>query len=253
LGKRSFKQDKSGQVIIVSALLVALILLSTALYVIEVGKEVPTVDASQGNVFSDYKQAATNTLISALANATNGGTSTILGTDLSELKTILLSNSYQALLTMDYSILNSSYYQNGIWISWGADGHGVSSIYASFAFASYSPSASSNVDYSVNVTTAVNLSGNIQQLNETTKQVNLTVNVSNEDKAALAQNFAFSYQNETDWVDVNYPNITSFGNGTYAVSFNAQTPQVSDPLVVSLKCQDQRGIFVGANLTCTSM
>ena len=79
MGKRSFRRDKSGQVIIVSALLVALLLLSTALYVIEVGKQVPTVDAGESNVFLGYKQSTRSTLISALANATDGGNPNILG------------------------------------------------------------------------------------------------------------------------------------------------------------------------------
>ncbi len=252
MGKRSFRQDKSGQVLIVSALLVALILLSTALYVIEVGKEVPTVDTRQTDVFSAYQQSARSTLISALANATDGGNPNILETDLAELKTVILSNSYQALLTIDYNTLNSSGYQDGLYISRGANGQGVSSAYASFAFASSSPSATSNMEYTVNVTSAVNFSGNCHQLNETTKRVNLTVSILNEGKPALAQNFAVSYLNATDWVDVDSPDIYSFGNGTYSVSFNAQTPQLSDPLVVSLVCQDERGIFVGANLTCTT-
>jgi len=251
MGKRGFKRDSSGQVLIVSALVVALLLLSTALYVIEIEKKVPTVDASDGNVFSGYKQSARSTLISALANATDGGDTGILAADLNELKTALLSHSYQAMLTMDYNTLNSSGYQNGFWISWGANGQGVSSAYATFVFASSSPSATSNLEYAVNVTSAVNLMGNYQ-LNDTTKQVNLTVNVLNEGKAALAQNFTFSYQNETDWVRVDSPSITNFGNGTYVVSFNAQTPQLNDPLVVSILCQDKRGIFVGANITCTS-
>jgi hypothetical protein len=251
MGKRSFKRDNSGQVIIVTALLVALLLLSTALYVMEVEKEVPTV-AAENDAFAGYKQSARSTLISALANATDGGNSGILGTDLSELKTAIISHSYQALLTIDYNTLNSSGYQNGFLISWDANGQGVSSAYATFALASSSPSATSNLEYAINVTSAVNLSGNYQQLNDTTKQVDLTVNVQNEGKAALAQNFTFSYQNATDWIQVDSPSITSFGNGTYAVSFNAQTPQPYDPLVVSLLCQDKRGIFVGANLTCTS-
>jgi hypothetical protein len=240
----------SGQVLIVSALLVALLLLSTGLYVIEVEKEVPTVDASEGKVFSDYKQSARNTLISALANATDGGTPVILETDLAALKNVILSNSYQALLTINYNTLNSSGYQNGLWIFWGANGRGVSSAFASFVFASSSPSATSNMEYALNVTSAVNLSGNCQQLNDSTKLVHLTVSVLNEGKATLAKNFTFSYQDSADWVAVDSPSITSFGNGTYAVSFKAQMPQLVDQVVVSLVCQDERGIFVGANITC---
>lgn len=252
MGKRSFKRDRSGQVLIVTALLVSLLLLSTALYVIEVEKEVPTVDAGEGNVFSGYKQSVRSTLISALANATSGGDRGILAADLAELKTAILSHSYQALLTMDYNTLNSSGYQNGFWIIWGTNGQGVSSVYASFVFASSSLSATSNLEYAINVTSEVNLSGNYQQLNDTTKQVNLIVNILNEGKPALANNFTFSYQNATDWIRVDSPNTTNFGNGTYATSFYAETPQSNDPLVVSVLSQDERGIFVGANVTCTS-
>lgn len=252
MGKRSFKRNSSGQVLIVTALLVSLLLLSTALYVIEVEKEVPTVDAGEGNVFSGYKQSARSTLISALANATSGGDRGILAADLTELKTAILSHSYQALLTMDYNTVNSSSYQNGFLISWGTNGQGISSVYATFVFASSSPSATSNLEYAINVTSEVNLSGNYQQLNDTTKQVNLTVNILNEGKPALAHNFTFSYQNATDWIRVDSPNTTNFGNGTYATSFYAETPQPNDPLVVSVLSQDERGIFVGANVTCTS-
>jgi hypothetical protein len=249
--KQSFRRDSSGQVIIVTALLVSLIFLSTALYVIEVEKKVPSVDANQDCDFSTYKQSARSTLISALANATRGGPQNILSTDLAELKTVILSNSYQNMLTVDCATLNSSGYQNGVRISWGDKGQGISSAYATFAYSSLSPSASSKLEYEINVTSAVSLSGNYQQIDQNTKQVHLYVNVLNEGKSALAQNFTFSYQNSTDLVMVDSPNVTSFGDGAYTISFNAQTPQQNEPLVVSLLCQDQRSIFVGTNVTCT--
>ena len=250
MGKLDFRRNCSGQVLIVSALLVAILLLSTALYVIEVGKQVP-IASTETDVFFDYQQTVRNTLISALANVTDNGSSSILGTDLAELNTAILSSSYQALLTMEYTLLNSSNYQNGLWVSWGTHGLGVSSAYASFRFESSIPSASSNIEYAVNVTSTVKINGDYHQIDYTTKQVNLTVNMLNEGKAALAHNFIFSYQNIADWVPADSPSIASFGNGTYTASFNAKTTTLNDPLVVSLRCQDARGIFVGANLTCT--
>ena len=76
------------------------------------------------------------------------------------------------------------------------------------------------MEYNVNVTTEANLSGNYFQLNSSFTQVNLTVNVLNEGKPALAQNFTFYFENATDgWVQVDSPSITDFGNGTYSVSF----------------------------------
>jgi hypothetical protein len=176
----------------------------------------------------------------------------MLSADLDELKKVILSNSYQDMLAMDCNTLNSSGYQNGFRISWGANGQGVSSAYATIAYASSSPSASSNLEYAVNVTSAVSLSGNYHQIDQNTKQVNLSVNVLNEGTSALARNFTFSYQTDTDLLVVASPSVTNFGNGTYTVSFNAQTVEINDPLVVSMLCQDQRSIFVGANITCTS-
>jgi hypothetical protein len=252
MGSHDFRANKSGQVIIVSALLVALVLLATALYVIEVGKQVPMADASEPNISYDYEQSARSTLISALANASGSGSPDVLCIDLAELRTVILTNSYQALLTMNYQTLNSSGYQNGLWIYRGAEGKGISSSYASFAFTSSSPSATSTQEYTLNVTSAMQLSGSYQQLNETIRQVHLTINLSNEDKPALMHNFAVSYQNATEWVIVDSPTTFGFGDGAYSVTFNAESTQPSDPLVISLVCQDARGIFVGANLTCTS-
>ncbi len=249
--KRNFRSNKSGQVIIITALVISVLFLSTAIYVIEVGKEAPTVEPNQSNVFLDYKQQITNTMISALSNATGGNNPNILETDLAELKTVILANSYTTMLTIDYSTLNSSGYKNGLLISWNNNGQGVSSACASFVFASSSQSGNSNIEYTVNVTSSMNSSGTCRQINDALKQVNLTINVMNEGKAALARNFTFSYQNGTDWTRVDSPTVISFGNGTYKTTFNAEQSQSSNQIAVSLLCQDQRGIFEGTNLTCT--
>jgi hypothetical protein len=251
--KRNLKHNSSGQVIIITALLVATLLLSTAIYVFETEKEVPTVGTDENTVFPAYQQSIRNTLISALASVTNGSGPSVLTDDLNELNAAIASHSYQAILQMNYTPLNVDPYQNGIWKSWGADGQGISSAYVSFAFNSSGPSTSSSLEYNVNVTSETNLSGNYMQLNGTLMQANLTVNLLNEGKPALAQNFTFYFENATEgWVKVDSPSINDFGNGTYAVSFIAETDQPSDPLLVSMLCQDQRGVFVGANATCTN-
>jgi len=252
--KRNLKHNSSGQVIIITALLVATLLLSTAIYVIETEKEVPTANTSEENVFPAYQQSIRNTLISALADITNGSKTSVLTDDLKELNAAITSDSYQAILQMNYTLLNAANtYQNGIWISWNGS-QGISSDYVRFVFNSSAPSTSSSLAFDVHVTTEADLSGNYFQLNSSFTQVNLTVNVLNEGKPALAQNFTFYFENATDdLVKVDSPIITDFGNGTYAVSFIAETDQPSDPLLVSMLCQDQRGIFVGANVTCSNI
>ncbi len=252
--KRNLKHNSSGQVIIITALLVASLLLSTAIYVFETEKEVPTVETGEENVFPAYQQSIRNTLISALADITNDGNPDVLTYDLSNLTAAITNDSYQAMLQMNYTPLNVDSYQNGILTSWDTSS-GVSSAYVSFVFDSSSSSTSSNLEYDVNVTTAAALSGYLQLYSNYT-QVNLTVNVLNEGKPALAQNFTFSYENAADgWVQVNSSSITNFanfGNGTYSVSFTTETDPSGDPLAVSMLCQDQRGITVGATITCTT-
>jgi hypothetical protein len=254
MGKRSLRRDSSGQVLVVTALVVALLLLSTALYVIETEKTTPLVK-TQENELSAYKQSVENTVISALANTTNDGDSGVLSSNLAELKTVITSHSYQAMLTMDYNIPSALPYQNGVWISWGTNGQGVSSAYVTFVFNSSEPLATSNLEYAVNITSAVKFSGKYEQLIDNSKQVNLTVNILNEAKPAFAQNFTFFYDYDgslstVDWIEVASPTITNFGNGTYSVSFTCDTSQRDDDVFVSMFCHDQRGILVSANATC---
>jgi hypothetical protein len=255
---RNLKRDNSGQVIVITALMVAMVLLSTAIFVIETEKDVPTTsDTETNNVFSAYQQAAKSTLISALANVTNGGDPSVLAADLNELDSLITSRSYQSILQMNFTPLNEAPYQNGIWISWGADGRGVSSAFITLDVNSTETSATSTLEHAINVTSQANLSGNYLQLNGALNQVNLTVNVLNEGKPALAQNFTFYYEDAAsateNWTQVTSPSITDFGNGTYAVSFNAQTQQPEDPILASMHCQDQRGILICANVTCTDL
>ena len=253
MNKRSLRRNNSGQVIVVTALLLALILLSTAIYVIETEKAVPKAGNGEGNSFSEYTQSVRNTLISALANVSGGGSTGVLTSDLNQFNSAVVSHSYQAMVQMDYEPLNAFPYQDGFWISCGADGNGVSSVYSNFAFNSSGFSGSSNLEYNVNITSELKLTGYTSQFNDTSKQANLIVNVLNEGKPALAQNFTIYFENATNWMKEDTPSVNNFDNGTYSVSFNAEIGQLLDPLFVSVYCQDQRGITVGANVTCNSI
>ncbi|MCL5877513.1 MAG: hypothetical protein M1540_06860 [Candidatus Bathyarchaeota archaeon] len=248
--KRSLRHDCRGQVLIVSALLVALLLLSTAIYVIEVSKDVPTVEADITSNFESYQPSLRCALISALANVTNGGSREVLASDLSDLKTVILARSYQALLTIEYSPLNGGVYQDGFWVSSGGSGEGVSSVYVSFAFNASNSAGYSHLVYSVNVTSRMDVSGNYQQVNDTHRQVTLNLKYSNEAGAALAQNQTFSYQNGADWVPADSTLIVDHGDGTYTVSFYAEMPSTGEVLNVSASCWDQRGICIKANVAC---
>ena len=249
--KRNLRRNNSGQVIIITALLVITLFLSTAIYTIQTEKNVPAVGANQNNALPEYEQSMKSTLISALANITNGGDMSILTADLSELNAAITSHSYRAMLQMDFAPLNTAPYQDGVWVLWGPNGQGISSAYVGFDL-NYSASSSvSSLEYDLNVTSEVNLSGKYLQINSTINQVDLIVNVLNEGKPALAQNFIFSFRDSAEWIPAPSPHIIDFGNGTYEVLFDAETDQPNNPFIVSALCQDQRGIIIGANTTCT--
>lgn len=251
--RKDFKKDTSGQVIIVTALIIAMLLLSTALYVIETIKNVPTINPEDDSSdFLNYKQTVRNTLVSALANATAQSNPNILWTDLTQLKSTITSQSYRDILKMEFNTLNNTNYQNGIWISWGSLGNGVSSAYATLSFNSSGQSSSSFLTYFQNITSELHESGSYQQVNSTFKQVSLLLNVENEGKPALASTFGFSYQNGTSWIAASSPTITDHGDGSYSASFYAESPVAISPINVAVNCIDTRDISTGANVTCSS-
>jgi hypothetical protein len=250
---RSFRRNCRGQVIVVTALLVAVILLSTAMYVIEIEKETPTIQSNDGVPLDSYRNSVKSSLVSALANVSGGGSSNVLASDLAALKAVIVSHSYESQLSMDYSLLNGDGYSDGVRLSWGSSGYGISSAYATVSCSASNSLGSSQVNYSINVSSSLQVSGVYTQLNETHKEVNLTVHVFDESGAALANHFVISYRNGTGWSTADSPVIVNLGDGSYTTTFYALTGQSGESLDVSTVCLDARGISVSTALTCNSI
>lgn len=248
---RSFRRNCRGQVIVVTALLVAVILLTTAMYVIEVQKNTPNVQIDDGVLIDSYQTSIRSTAVSALANFSGGGDPIILDSDLAQLRSAILAHSYEAQLSVTYDLLGSGGYSDGLRVLWGSSGEGVSSAYATVTCKSYGSNGGSDVTYTVNVTSHLQVSGQYSQLNDTQKQVSLSVHLVNEAGVALADSFTVSYLNASRWVTPESLSITSNGDGTYNIAFSAQTGQFGESLDVSVVCLDARGISVGASLTCS--
>ena len=71
----------------------------------------------------------------------------------------------------------------------------------------------------------------------------------------MAKNITLFFEEDGDlstqeWIEADSPNITDYGNGTYFLSFIAETQTRNDPVLVSAQVYDLRGIFVLANATC---
>lgn len=232
-------------------MLVAVILLTTAMYVIEAQKNTPTVQSDDGVLIDNYQSSVRNTAVSALANFSSGGDSGVLDSDLAQLRSAIWAHSYGAQLSLTYGLLGSGGYSDGMRVWWGAMGEGVSSAYITVTCGSSSSRGGSQATYVVNVTDSIQVAGFYLQSNETQKLVNLTVHLYNEAGGALADSFTVAYLNASSWVTAESPVISSNGDGTYTVTFNADTGQIGEMLDVSVVCLDTRGISVGASVTCS--
>jgi hypothetical protein len=113
-------------------------------------------------------------------------------------------------------------------------------------------------EYAINVTSEIDVSGDYTLLTGSQKQVNVTCTLLNEGKPAQAQNFTVYYERDgslspEEWIQVTSPSIIDYGNGTYLISFTAETTNPDDPLLVSVHSQDLRQILIRANVTCTQV
>ena len=102
------------------------------------------------------------------------------------------------------------------------------------------------------------MNGQYSLVNGSLRQVDLTCNILNEGKPALAQNFTVYYEQDgslstEEWVQVTAPSINDYGNGTYAISFTAETTNQDDPMLVSVHSHDLRHILTIANVTCAQV
>ncbi|MEM2465957.1 MAG: hypothetical protein QXZ47_01495, partial [Candidatus Bathyarchaeia archaeon] len=192
-----------------------------------------------------------NAMISALANVTNGGEKTVLASNLNSLSQAYRSLNAYGLYYLSHTSLNDSRYVNGFWLSWEeTSGLGISSAYANFTLKFYGLTEKVTLSYAINITTIVKLEG-YYMLNGSQKVVNLTCQVSNGEKPAPAKRITVYYELGGIWVPANSLNnlvITSYGNGTYVITFAVNTD--SDVVRISVHVYDLRNIFVKANLTC---
>lgn len=249
---RRFRANNSGQLLIVAALAVAVLISSTTIYVYELSKETNSeASLSISDFIFSIKQSTKNAVISSLANVSNGGEAAVLITNLDEFSRVLRSLTQFGICQLDFTVFNDSMYNSGIWLSWDASDIGVSSVYTNFTFKVYGAAANTTMNYDVNITTAVTVNGYFNRLVGDEKLVNLTLRAYNEGEPALAQNIAIYYESLGSWTPVSSSNnlsILDYGNGTYIATFTVDVP--SDSLPVSVHVNDLRGIFVQANTTC---
>jgi hypothetical protein len=245
--QRSFRRNKSGQVIVITSLIIALLILSTVVYVTEIIKQTPVALEGHQSPYLQLKQSLKNTLISALSNITQGGDSQILSEDIATLDRAFSEHFYEEILNVDYYLVDSNPYQGGVWVSSGQNS-GVSSASVIVSMYSTGMSATSNATFSVVIKSEAILSGYYVQNGNSSALVTLNINMLNEGSPAQASDFHI-YQQNTEVANYSLVNDSS---GEYTVTFSAQLDQPGEPLSFSVSCVDSRGIIVRANAICPS-
>ena len=248
--RRNVGRENSGQALIITALVISLLIISTFYYVYDIMKARPK--SSQLSL-DDYvlmvKLGSTHTLISSLANVTNGGNSQILTANLEAWSSKLKEECPYGYCLLDAQPRNVSPYISGFYILWGENGFGISSCYATFNLTIYGRNLQASSEYSINITTSMTIHGFYNVREGNLKHVEVICKIFNEGTPALAQGFDLYYQNGLSWIQVQNYGLTNYGNGTYRITFDAYT--YTTPVRVSVKAYDTRQIYVQANATCS--
>ncbi len=246
--KASGQRRNSGQILMIAAFIMASLLVSAQIYIVDTGK---TTSDTHSGALADFIQGlevgSRHVVVGSLANITNGGAASVLAGNLQRWASVLGRQYSFGKNTLNYTLHESFPYSSGIWMDWGTNGIGISSAYSSFAYRLSDRETEVEQSYIENVTTMVTIASHYQALSGNTKQVNVTVNIMNEDKPALASHITICYAGANDWQIPNASNnfeITDYGNGTYVASFVAD---ITSPTVeVSGQVTDLRQILAQA-------
>lgn len=251
--KDSLKKSSSGQLLIVAALAIALLISSTTTYVYEVTRETDNARSSSiSNFVLAMKQTTRNAMISSLANVSNGGAKSTLASNLGELSEAVGILSRFGFCILGHTTLSELGYDFGTKLQWGDNGLGVSGAYANFTLQVQDEASRTTMKFEVNMTASLAISGSYATLGSGEKNVSLICNVCNNGHPSLTGSLKTFYHDASSWTEAGVLNslaVTDYANGTYLVSF---VVAISDPVQVSVQVIDLQGIFIRANTTCTA-
>ena len=251
---KSHKRARSGQIIVVSALIIALIMTSTAAYIYELSGNVGEADNSQA--LNDFVRSivlgSKHVAIGALANITNGGQNQTLTANLNKWKVAVEQQFLLGTFSLNFTLRDIVPYSSGLYVNWGTNGSGVSGAYVGFLLKVSGKGIEMQYPYSINASTRLCIDGFITQITSETKQVMLYCHLLSEEQPALAKNVTVYYRESTNWMTPDATNnytLTDYGNGTYEATFTLETSATS--IDVSAHIFDERDIVVQANATLT--
>jgi hypothetical protein len=247
------RRGSSGQVLVVSALVIALIMISTATYIYNLSGN---IGDSEPYLLNDYVQSiilgSKHAVVSALANITNGGDNETLAADLDAWSTAVGRQYTFGTLALNYTVRSTPPYASGLYLNWTTPGNGISEAYADFGLNASGTELKMQYPFYVNVSTGLGIEGYLTQVSSLTEQVTVVCRFLNEGQPALAQNVTVFYKDSGAWLSPSVADdyaLLDYGNGTYRATFTLVTSATS--LDISACVFDSRNIFVRANATIT--
>lgn len=250
------RRQCSGQVLVIAVLVVSLVLLSTQVYIFEVGKPLEGSKSAHVNDFVlAVKLGSEHVVTGSLANISRGGDDAVLQSNLKSWASFLGGFYQLGMPVLNFALADASPYVNGTQVSWGVEGFGITSAYSEFNFSLHDGEVSVQLSYAVNLTTSLLVEGAYRTLPGDIMQVNVTCHLLNEGDSALAENVTLFYEKSGVWLRADAKDsysFTDYGNGTYLIVYD-QEYLPFETVNVSAQFYDLREIYVQANVTCTEI
>ncbi|MBS7632307.1 hypothetical protein KEJ15_01620 [Candidatus Bathyarchaeota archaeon] len=245
---RMLASNHSGQMLIVAALAIAILISTTVMYTYELAREhYSQTDREISDFIQQVKQATQNMVTSSLANASNSAESTVFLSNSAKLAQLIRSLHLYEVSNLSLTLRNDSTYNEGVKLSWTAEGVGTSSACVDAVLHVKGFSTDVTATYSVNVTTTMMIEGHYV-VEGSEKNVTLKCRTYNENKSSSVENVTLYYNDSGNWAKVTDYSTVSYGNGTYVFSFFVTV--AAENVEVSAHVLDSRGIYVQANMTC---
>ncbi|UCD45036.1 MAG: hypothetical protein JSV27_00560 [Candidatus Bathyarchaeota archaeon] len=244
---------KRGQVLIIAALAIALTILTTQAYVYRLSR---TEVESKYDLVNDYviglELGTKHAVVASLISISQGGSTSDLSGNLDRWESFVGGDYRFGRCDIDYTPYNQSGYSDGIWLGWGTDGVGISSVCVDFILNISGRGVEVDWSLGYNASTVIINSGSwTQGAGANEKVVNGVFDLLNEGSPAIVDSVNITY-NDGLWREASsLPDysLTDHGNGTYRYGFTAQVP--GPEIEVRIQVYDRKGVFVEAEVTFT--
>jgi hypothetical protein len=243
--------QKRGQVLIVAAFTISILLLSVNVYIYRNSR----IDAPPSySTLIDHAQhirlGSIHTVTASLVNVSNGGASSNLGDNIDRWEAFTEGDYRFGFCSLNGTLVSQPPYSDGVLLDWGTTGVGVSSAYVDYTLNVSGRGAKVDWAFPVNRTTEMRVSGSFTVIVGDQKEFTLTMNMLNEDSPALAPSITLEYLDSGLWYDASLEGdftATDYGNGTYRFTFSADVPGAQ--VDARIQALDTRGVFVQAQET----